>query len=91
MKPLLGWEEIPVRAITVKNIPDELYERLKEAAESHHRSINSELIYTLQNALMPQQIDKEHFLANARRLRESIDMEPVTQEELDRFKNEGRP
>jgi len=30
--------------LTLKNIPDELYGRLKQAAEVHHRSLNSEVI-----------------------------------------------
>ncbi|MFV1922255.1 MAG: FitA-like ribbon-helix-helix domain-containing protein [Methylotenera sp.] len=29
-------------AITVKSIPDNLYSQLKQSAEAHHRSINSE-------------------------------------------------
>lgn len=34
--------------VTVKNIPDDLYEQLKQAAEAHHRSVNSELIHCLE-------------------------------------------
>jgi plasmid stability protein len=30
-------------ALTVKNIPDDLYDHLKVSAKAHHRSINSEL------------------------------------------------
>ncbi|NBD34139.1 MAG: Arc family DNA-binding protein, partial [Cyanobacteria bacterium] len=29
--------------ITVKNLPDDIYERLKEAAKANQRSINSEV------------------------------------------------
>ncbi len=35
-------------AITVKNIPAELYERVKERAKTNHRSINNELITILE-------------------------------------------
>ena len=31
--------------ITVKNIPNDLYKKLKETASSHRRSINNEVIY----------------------------------------------
>ena len=38
--------------ITVKNIPDELYERLKCVAEINRRSINSEIIVCIENAVV---------------------------------------
>jgi plasmid stability protein len=91
MEPLVNVEKTIMRAITVKNIPDALYEQLKRAAESHHRSINSELIVTLEKVLIPRQIDKDDFLANARRLRGRIQMDAVTEEELREIKDEGRP
>ena len=31
-------------AVTVKNLPDDLYQRPKTNAQAHHRSINGELI-----------------------------------------------
>lgn len=34
-------------ALTIKNIPDDLYLTLKQTAESHRRSINSEVIFVL--------------------------------------------
>jgi plasmid stability protein len=37
-------------AITIKNIPNELYESLKNAANAHHRSINNEIIACLEKA-----------------------------------------
>jgi len=33
-----------IATVTVRNIPDELYERLKSIAEINRRSINSEII-----------------------------------------------
>ena len=39
-------------AITVKNIPDDLYENLKLAAQVNHRSINSEIIACLEKELL---------------------------------------
>ena len=43
-------------AITVKNIPDLIYENLKFAAKAHHRSINSEIIACLEKELMHEKI-----------------------------------
>jgi hypothetical protein len=46
-------------AVTVKNLPDDLYERLKANAQAHHRSINGELIATLVLALTVQPQDPD--------------------------------
>ncbi|HNS57464.1 MAG TPA: Arc family DNA-binding protein, partial [Nitrosomonas europaea] len=37
--------------LTLKNIPDDVYERLKVAAEVHRRSLNSEIIVCLETVL----------------------------------------
>lgn len=37
--------------ITLKNIPDRLYQRLKYFAKVHHRSLNSEIIFNLEKAV----------------------------------------
>ncbi len=58
--------------ITLKNIPDELYARLKEAAEAHHRSLNSEVLACLERTLLPTRIGPDERLARARRLREGL-------------------
>lgn len=38
------YEDCAMASLTIKNIPDKLYQQLKHAANTHHRSINSELI-----------------------------------------------
>ena len=40
-------------SVTLKNIPDAVYERLKAAAELHRRSLNSEAIVCLESVLLP--------------------------------------
>ena len=42
-------------ALTIKNIPESLYQQLKNAAELHRRSINSEVIVCLEKNLSRQQ------------------------------------
>lgn len=39
---------------TVKNIPDDLCERPKRAAEMHHRGLNGKLVHCLEGTLKPQ-------------------------------------
>ncbi len=56
-------------AITLKNIPDEVYRRLKAVAETHRRSINSEAIACLERVLLPVRVSAEERLARARKLR----------------------
>ena len=38
--------------LTIKNMPDWVYERLKQRAAQNHRSINQEAIFTLSMELM---------------------------------------
>ena len=77
-------------ALTVKNIPDELYDRLKEAARVHRRSLNSEILYCVERTLVPYKIDVSGHLAIARRLRERTAAYTLTDELLDSSKNDGR-
>jgi hypothetical protein len=76
--------------ITVKNIPAELYERLKRSAEINRRSINSEIIICIERALWSRQIDPETVLPGARRLREKTADYPITDEEFTAAKATGR-
>jgi len=77
--------------ITLKNIPDNLYSRLKEAANLHHRSINSELIDCLERILMPTQRSPEQFIANAQSVRQRVKAKNLSIKEIQEFKNQGRP
>ena len=76
--------------ITVKNIPDELYQRLKSVAESNRRFVNSEVIKCIEDAVQARRIDPEEVIANARRLRELTSRYPIDDEELSRAKAKGR-
>jgi plasmid stability protein len=77
--------------ITVKNIPAEIYEKLKRAAEINHRSLNSEIITCIERAVGSRPIDPEMLLAEARRLRARTAAHPITARELARAKAVGRP
>jgi len=77
-------------ALTVKNIPDELYDQLKASAQAHHRSLNGELIHCLETALSPRQADSQELIAAARALREQVKAEQISVEDLQAAKNEDR-
>lgn len=78
-------------ALTIKNIPKDLYERLKQAAQAHRRSLNSEILYCVERTLVPYKLDVTSQLATARRLREKTATYTLTDDILDSAKNDGRP
>ena len=77
-------------ALTIKNIPDDLYARLKQCAAEHRRSINSEMIFCLQETLASHRVDPDAFLADVRALRESITGIYLKDEDLGVAIDEGR-
>ena len=77
-------------AITVKNIPETIYARVKERAKANHRSINNELITILEQSVMPKPIDVAETLERTRRIRELTAHYVITNDELTKLKNEGR-
>lgn len=76
---------------TVKNIPPDLYERLKKAADMNRRSINSEIIVCIEKSVQSRAIDSENFLNKARNLRSYTVDHPLTDQALSKVKDVGRP
>lgn len=77
-------------ALTIKNIPDDLYEHLKRAAKAHHRSINGELIACLESILLPHKVSPDEHIQVARALRDRVKASTLTIDDINRAKNEGR-
>ena len=77
-------------SITLKKIPQELYDRLKLAAEQNHRSLNSEIIACLEQAVFSQPVDVEETLRRARLLREKTAAYQITDDEFTLAKQDGR-
>lgn len=78
--------------ITLKNIPDRLYERLKTLAKLRHRSLNSEIIFTLEKSLGTSDSDREERRKKIQAFRESVAQKgQLTAEEIEKAINEGRP
>ena len=78
-------------SLTLKNIPDEVYSRLKLAALMHRRSMNSEVIVCLESVLLPVKITPSDRLARARDLRAALPGVKFKVSDIDAFKNQGRP
>ena len=75
--------------LTVKNLPDALYEKLKTQAEAHRRSIAGETTVILERALGERAVQEEELHRRANRLR---DRTPLFLTERDRSAaiDEGR-
>ena len=56
--------------LTIKDLPDSLYEKLKARAHSHHRSIAGETTVILERALGERAVPEEELFERASRLRE---------------------
>ena len=75
---------------TLKNIPDDLYEKVKQRAERNHRSVNGEIISLLDAATASRHAPADEILARARALRARTGGF-VPEDFFNRAKREGLP
>ena len=76
--------------LTLKNIPDDVYTRLKLSAQSNRRSMNSEAIVCLEAVLLPAKVPPAERLARARALRAGLPRARFGVRDIDALKREGR-
>jgi plasmid stability protein len=76
--------------LTIKNIPDELYARLKTQAERHRRSLNGEAVVCLELALATDREDEATLIEELRMLREESGVY-LTDDYIQSAIDEGRP
>ena len=78
--------------ITIREIPDVLYQDIKKMAEEERRSINSQIIYSLSQYVKNEK-SFEQRLAEIRKLRQAVNVKAFhpTQEQLKEMVEEGRP
>jgi len=79
------------KTLTVENVPDVVYERLKSSADMHRRSLNSEALAWLETALFLRKVPPELRLARARILRESLPPAEFNSADIDAAKRDGGP
>ena len=77
--------------LTLKNIPDTVYERLKQSAQTHRRSLNSEAIVCLESVLLSTRMAPAERLARARELRSALPRGKFLARDIDAAKRQGRP
>jgi plasmid stability protein len=78
-------------SITIKKIPENLYEKLRTTASLHRRSINSEMIHCLESVLMPKKLSVNERLERAKWIRSRIDADTIDPHEIAKAIAEGRP
>ena len=77
-------------SITIRDLPSSLHERLRERAAQHRRSLNAEIVHTLDEATAPRLADPLATIEALRRLRADAPTSPLTEEVL-RDAEAGRP
>jgi len=77
-------------SITVKNIPDSIYNKLKQQAQAQHRSMNSEIIACLERTVEPKRILPDEILRQARMMRKKV-RGSLSAEEIQGAIDQGRP
>ena len=75
--------------ITIKDVPATVHRTLKSRAEAHGRSLNKEIIITLENTLHGSPIDATAIGQHARAVRETMGVY-LAQKDLRALKNARR-
>jgi len=74
---------------TLKNVPDELLDRVRAAAEVRHRSMNGEILACLERAFgAAAPLDES--IARARQLRAAFKGRPISLVDLQKARAAGR-
>ena len=76
--------------LTLENIPDALYERLKLVTELHRRSLDSQAIICLECVLIPTKPTSGERIARARELRKVLAVAEFRASDIDVAKRAGR-
>lgn len=77
-------------ALTIKNIPEALYEQLKSAADQHRRSINSEVLFCLERILVATKPSPAERLKRIEQLRAGIKPNTISLDDIDNTIDSGR-
>lgn len=77
--------------LTIKNIPEDLYNQLKRHAKINRRSLNSEVMLCIERVVRSHKVRPEEFVKRARRLREMTTEHPISDEAFNAAKVAGRP
>jgi len=77
-------------SITIRDIPEEVYAKIKKQAELHHRSINSEVIIYLKKMVQSTRRDPDQVISRARKLKKKA-KGTLSMDEIQQAIDQGRP
>jgi plasmid stability protein len=77
-------------SLTLKGIPDDLLNRLRQAAGANRRSLNREVIERLERSLEGRRLDPDSLLARADALRGRLALAPLDDAAIRQAKRTGR-
>ena len=77
-------------AITLKNIPDDLYVKIKKSAELNFRSINSEILFRLKISIPQNKPDIKLLLGQIHSIRNKLNLPQLNEKVINEAKKEGR-
>ena len=75
----------------MKNVPHDVYRQLKLSAKKNRRSLNSEIIARLEDALGSEPVHVDQLLARIRRVRPVLRSGAAKPTDIRHFIDEGRP
>ncbi|MGH7332255.1 MAG: FitA-like ribbon-helix-helix domain-containing protein [Candidatus Rokuibacteriota bacterium] len=78
-------------SLTIKNLPTSLLDRLRRRAAANRRSLNLEVIVSLESTVSATLVDSDTLLARARAVRIVPRGRRLTDRTLATFKAAGRP
>ncbi len=76
--------------ITIKNVPEKLYEKIKITAKENRRSINNEIIKRLGDSLSSKKIDIKNLFSTLDNFYKNTNIPPLTDAIINKAKEEGR-
>ncbi|MFC2129834.1 Arc family DNA-binding protein [Bacteroidota bacterium] len=77
-------------AITLKNIPENLYKQIKKSAKDNYRSINNEILFHIKLAIERRRINQKSLISRIEKLQSKLKMPELTDDLLAEAKNKGR-
>jgi antitoxin FitA len=76
--------------ITIKNIPNVLYQKLKESAHLHRRSINSQVIHCIETVVHSKKIDPDEIIDQINIFYQDKKIPALSEDMLTEYKKAGR-
>ncbi|MEX0646974.1 MAG: Arc family DNA-binding protein [Balneolaceae bacterium] len=76
--------------ITIRDIPDDVYAKIKKLADLHHRSINSQVIVYLKKLVQSNRRDPDQVITRAKKLKQKA-KGTLSMDEIQQAIDQGRP